>query len=142
MQNTVKVTKDISPQLLRQVDQSRVGEMFRILVVDDPQIMRGTDFRAPSTGIALVMSRGLESERDVQQALGRVGRFGEKCVRYSVENVQLVDEDQHIKFRKKLIDFLDSQIEPAPPTSRGKPCDTSSKTRAQKMIETANSLPK
>ena len=87
LQNTVKVTKDISPQLLRQVDQSRVCEMFRILVVDDTQIMRGTDFRAPSTGIALVMSRGLESERDVQQALGRVGRFGEKCVRYSVDNV-------------------------------------------------------
>ena len=110
MQNTVKVTKDISPQLLRQVDQSRVCEAFRILVVDDPQIMRGTDFRAPSTGIALVVDRGLESERDAQQALGRVGRFGERCVRYIVENVQLVDEHLHVKFRKRLIDFLDSEI--------------------------------
>ena len=65
MQNAVKVTKDTSPSLLRCVDQCKYSDAYRILVVDDPMLMRGTDFRAPITGLALVMDRGMESERDV-----------------------------------------------------------------------------
>ena len=105
-------------------------------------LMRGTDFRAPTTGLALVMDRGLESERDVQQALGRVGRFGEKCRRLAVTDVNLIDPDLNLKLKRRLIEFLDSPPPLASLAPRPHPSEANSRTRAQKMIETANSLPK
>jgi len=54
--------------------------------------MRGTDFRAPKTGLTLIVARPFETLRDAQQGLGRVGRFGEKCYRIKVTDVALVDE--------------------------------------------------
>jgi hypothetical protein len=54
--------------------------------------MRGVDYRAPGTGIALFISTSFSHERDAIQGVNRVGRFGEHCVRYLVDGVALIDE--------------------------------------------------
>ena len=73
--------------------------------------------------------------------MGRVGRHGEKCRRFVVESISLIDSALHIDFRKRLIRFLGSKSPMASaPTHHACP-ESSSKTRAKKMIETANSLP-
>ena len=41
--------------------------------------------------MALVLDRGFESQRDLQQALARVGRFGDRAVRVKSNNVELID---------------------------------------------------
>jgi len=41
--------------------------------------MRGFDYRAPSKGIALIIAKLFKSKRDYNQALLRVGRYGDTC---------------------------------------------------------------
>ena len=98
MQSAVKVTRDTSSDMLRQSDKILGSQGYGALVVDDPLVMRGSDFLAPSTGLALVLDRGLQSDREVQQALGRVGRFGERCKRYTIEGVDLIDRELNMQF--------------------------------------------
>ena len=65
MQNAVKVTRDTSPEMLRRSDKILGSQGYGTLVVDDPLLLRGSDFLAPSTGLALVMDRGVHSDRDL-----------------------------------------------------------------------------
>ena len=51
-----------------------------VLLVSDPLLLRGFDFRSDS-GVALLLATPLDSKRAFMQALGRVGRMGEKCKR-------------------------------------------------------------
>ena len=56
--------------------------------------MRGFDFRsADMQGIALYMCAQLGSNRDVKQALGRVGRYGDPGARHKLID-NLVNEDE------------------------------------------------
>ena len=53
--------------------------------------MRGVDYRAPGTGITLVVAKSFSNVRDADQGLKRVGRFKDACHRVLVEGVSLVD---------------------------------------------------
>ena len=63
--------------------------------------MRGTDFRAKLTGLTLLIDCGVESDREAQQMLARVGRFNEKCQRFAVDGIQLVDPTQQAEFHQR-----------------------------------------
>ena len=65
-------------------------EEYPILLVDDPQYMRGHNYRSQK-GIMLILCRGFKTKRDAVQGIGRVGRYNDPCTRYrTVEN--LVDK--------------------------------------------------
>ncbi len=67
--------------------------------------MRGYDFRAKETGITLIIAQSFSSERDAQQGLGRVGRFGESSTRIKLKNIQLVDDDKNSKLWSRLFAY-------------------------------------
>ena len=87
--------------------------------------MIGTDFRAPTAGMAEILDRGLESERQFMQALSRVERYGERAVRMITSRTAQVDEALHKALVQRLINF---QVKPilnppvatqqAPPTKK------------------------
>lgn len=63
-------------------DLGKKGEQhFPIVVTSKAWAMRGVDYRAKEFGIYLVINQGFETQRDCDQGLARVGRFGDKCER-------------------------------------------------------------
>ena len=67
---------------LNEADTAALQNLTRrdVLVVTEPALMRGFDYRC-STGIALLVARAFDGQRAYFQALGRVGRYGEPCRR-------------------------------------------------------------
>lgn len=73
-----------------------------VLIVTDPTLMRGFDYRC-ETGMALFIGRKFDSERSRLQALGRVGRYGERCVRTADEQLKtLVDADAAVTLSNRM----------------------------------------
>ena len=85
LQNTLTsasiVSSDVPANELRDCELAKVGSSHRILVVTDPLMMRGIDFRAQNLGFNLLITRGFASQRDAHQALMRASRRGESCRR-------------------------------------------------------------
>ena len=79
MKNTRAIDSDIDPAILRRCDDFISGNSHQVLIAVDDILMRGYDFRATATGLVLVVDQSFKSSREVQQALGRVGRYGEPC---------------------------------------------------------------
>ena len=66
-----------------------------VLVVTDPRLMRGFDYRtADKKGIALMLCLGFDTRRGYVQALGRVGRFGDPCKRFTLKSSTMAHEDK------------------------------------------------
>lgn len=66
-----------------------------ILVVTDPDLMRGFDYRC-SKGIHLYMLRQVKCHRDWIQALMRVGRNNDPCERFtSLPSDSYIDSNAH-----------------------------------------------
>ena len=59
----------------------------RCLIVSKEKYMRGVDYRS-IYGIDLMIAKQLSNKRAYEQALGRVGRYGEPCSRYMVEGLE------------------------------------------------------
>ena len=78
---------------------------FSVFVVTDRLVMIGSDFKAPTTGLTMILDRGLESDREALQALSRVGRYGERCVRMMTSRTSLIDEKPHQGLIQRLIDY-------------------------------------
>ena len=57
------------------------------LIVSKEEYMRGVDYRS-SYGIDLMLAKQLSNKRAYEQALGRVGRYGEPCSRYMVSGLE------------------------------------------------------
>ena len=91
LKNTQKVDQLTDAATFRECDKREEGQRFTTFLVDDPQLMRGTDWRSPAVGLALVLDKGFESQRDLQQALARTGRFGDKTVRCKTNTVELIE---------------------------------------------------
>jgi len=64
------------------------------LLVSDPHLMRGVDYRRESTGIDLLLARQFTTTRAFHQGLGRVGRYAEPGERYQLASMadDLVDK--------------------------------------------------
>ena len=69
--------------------------------------MRGFDYRAPLKGITLVIAKPFKSKRDYNQALLRVGRYGDTCLRFVTlfENKDGVDPKLRDEAMKALFLF-------------------------------------
>jgi len=93
------------PSTLRKLDEKNLSGNHKILIVTESSYMRGTDFRAPTHGITLILAKSFESERDAEQALARVGRFGDRCTRLLVYGVTLVDQELYTMMRANLVKF-------------------------------------
>ena len=61
----------------------------KILVVTDEVFMRGFDYRS-NCGIELLIATQFIHERAYEQGLGRVGRNGNKCKRYLLQDMEPV----------------------------------------------------
>jgi len=86
------VNDQTNPSTLRQLDDKAFNGDYKILIVTEASLMRGTDFRSPKYGICLIVAKSFESDRDADQALARVGRFEDKCERLQLSGVPLVDQ--------------------------------------------------
>lgn len=62
------------------VDMSvlRALEQGKVYIVNQPSLMRGFDYRAvkDNEGISLLIAKKLSCQRTLEQAYGRVGRYG------------------------------------------------------------------
>jgi hypothetical protein len=83
-----------SYEFLKTLDEKRSTDGSFNLLITLGFGMRGVDYRAPLTGITLVIALSFNHEREATQALARVGRYKEPCARYLVEGVELIDELQ------------------------------------------------
>ena len=71
--------------------QRKYDGKYILLIATDDVYMRAIDYRAPDTGMSLVIAKSFNHSRQSLQGLGRVGRNGDKCNRVRLENVELVD---------------------------------------------------
>ena len=75
-----------------------------VMVVTEPRLMRGFDYRsADGQGIALLLCLDFDTNRSYRQALGRVGRFGDPCKRFSLFDQEMVDKDQQNELDSKFM---------------------------------------
>ena len=73
--NFMQVDKNTDPLALKQLDVRDQESNHKLLVITGECIMRGTDFRAQSKGICLILAKGFSTQRDADQGLMRVGRY-------------------------------------------------------------------
>ena len=77
--------------------------------------IRGTDFQAKG-GISLLIASPVEHDRELQQVLGRVGRYREPCKRFYAKEIgELKDlicfskSNNHTKRINRRLEALDNQ---------------------------------
>ena len=99
------VTADDSADSLRQLNIKPAGTLYRILLITDEMLMRGYDYRGHERGLTLILDQSFESQRDVDQGLARVGRYGEKCHRFITHSTPEIDGDRCRELTKRLINF-------------------------------------
>jgi hypothetical protein len=73
-------TEHIKEDLLRSMDTISLNP-YQLVIATDPFAMRGFDYRAKTTGLALVLAKSFRYEREAIQGLNRVGRNGDECKR-------------------------------------------------------------
>ena len=61
-------------------------------MIQDECLLRGVDYRAPGTGIGLVIACSFSTNRTLVQALGRVGIFKESFERVQLAGLYVVNE--------------------------------------------------
>ena len=64
---------------------------YPIVIVADEAMMRGVDYRSDAKGLLLVINKTFTTNRDAEQGLARVGRFGDVSYRVLVKGIELVD---------------------------------------------------
>ena len=106
LDNTVLVDQLTDASTLRQCDKRQEGDRYTTYIMSDEALTRGSDWRSPDVGMALVLDRGFESQRDLQQALARVGRFGDRAVRVKSSHVELIDPKLNLQLKTRLINYL------------------------------------
>ena len=68
--------------------------------VTEERLLRGFDYRRKyglQGGLALLLAKSCSSESTYQQAIGRVGRFGEESKRFILQDVEKVDVEADMK---------------------------------------------
>ena len=80
--------------------KSLVGNdrLHRLLITNDADMLRGYDYKVGPGSLKklyLVLCKGFKSNRDYQQALARVGRFGEEAVRVKLTEVNVINKNMH-----------------------------------------------
>lgn len=68
--------------------------------------------RASTKGLTLIITKPFSSQRDAEQGLARVGRYGDACERLQLEGVELVDYELNAKLVSTLLKSRESQNRP------------------------------
>ena len=79
-------------------------------MTDQLSAMRGVDYRAKSKGIVLIVARPFENFRDAEQALHRVGRFGDSCSRYKLKGFDIVNNELAQRAYSRMFCFVHSRM--------------------------------
>ena len=69
------------------IQQLRTLSAMDCLLVSDPHLMRGVDYRRKGYGIDLLLAREFTTTRALHQGLGRVGRYAEPGERYQLASM-------------------------------------------------------
>ena len=84
--------QDLQPNVLAALQGLTNQEgKYPIVVVADEAMMRGVDYRSDGKGLLLVVAKSFSTNRDAEQGLARVGRFGDNCARMVLKGVEIVD---------------------------------------------------
>ena len=67
--------------------------------------MRGVDLRAPVKGVTLVIAKSFRCQRNADQGLMRVGRYGDPARRFCWEGIELVDNKESEALSRRLFRF-------------------------------------
>lgn len=99
----VEVTAAIPDSDLRKMDK-KSGACFPVYLVNEDYGIRGLDFRAPNNagGICLIICSAFSKKRARNQALMRVGRFNDACIRIQDSTVDDVDNMQSALYEGNL----------------------------------------
>lgn len=81
---------------------SQVNGKYGLVVCNDTFGLRGIDYRAPRHGITLVIAASFSNQRELRQALSRVGRYGDPCERVSFV-ATAVDENKELAYKSRLM---------------------------------------
>ena len=108
--NKILVEPSTDYKVLCSLDAKKVSERFPIVIVTEASGMRGVDYRAPHSGIMLVVTRPFENYREEQQALNRVGRNGDKCTRIKAFEGDIVDALASQESFARLIAFRNEHV--------------------------------
>ena len=84
--------QDLQPNVLSTLQQLVNSEgKYPIVVVADEAMMRGVDYRSDGKGLLLVVAKSFSTNRDAEQGLARVVRFGDNCARMLMKGLEIVD---------------------------------------------------
>ena len=92
-------------KVLTQLDKVHCNGYHRLILATTEEEMRGIDLRAPEKGVTLVISTPFSCQRNADQGLLRVGRYGDPCKRLIWEQVLLVDDKEAASLQKRLYKF-------------------------------------
>ena len=67
--------------------------------------MRGTDLRAPIKGVTLVIAKSFSCQRNADQGLMRICRYGDPGLRVIAQGIRLVNADKERDLNKTLYRF-------------------------------------
>jgi hypothetical protein len=85
------VDESVDTAMLRKLDQLQDGR-YQLLAFDSAEpALRGVDYRGHDAGLALLVAKPFATEREKMQAAYRVGRYGERCSRWVLGGMQLID---------------------------------------------------
>ncbi len=94
---------------LRRLDHRTESGQYEFLISTHADTMRGSDLRAKLTGMTLVITKSFHSERDAQQGLGRVGRFGDAAFRVKIKDVDLFNKENDEDLWANLFEYAETQ---------------------------------
>jgi hypothetical protein len=103
--------QDLQPNVLSALQKLVNSEgKYPIVVVADEAMMRGVDYRSDGKGLLLVVAKSFSTNRDAEQGLARVGRFGDNCARMLVTGVEIVDANLNAAKYSVFFRFAESCI--------------------------------
>lgn len=82
-----------------------VDSVYKLVVATTTEAMRGIDYRAPQTGITLIVGKSFNNIREADQGLKRVGRYKDYCKRVLIRGVHLIDPSEAARYQTKLLGF-------------------------------------
>lgn len=78
----------------------------KVMVVTDPELMRGFDYRCKS-GIDLLICRPFDHDRAYEQGIGRVGRYDEPSKLFIVPGICQIDAEKQLQHMTQLAKLVE-----------------------------------
>jgi hypothetical protein len=93
-------------------DKLREMESNHVFYTSVENYMRAYDYRSKEdSGIALFLDTPLSCKRTLIQALGRVGRYAQRCKRFVKEGIEPVDREMNAKIKATIAAKIQGKLE-------------------------------